>query len=621
MKCNVTLIAVTTLVLSFVAMAMESYEIYAAAIFSEYETSTTPMDNTNGADYEEETTTARDSFMYMDSKPNASSASCVSGFDISLYHNNCTEVYEYENGNQFQYMSYNGEFLHNLTATASELCEEFHVLLKTAMRFTCTANETMGHDVIYKSQTYVRKCKEFLAKLNASMLDQNEAALDKSDAPDTGVYEMSVLRAQRLVEVAEQLTDLVTGQAKIDILNNSIAQYSEEEYFLNTTLVLEIIVREQEERISLLKNCMQKAVNVSKYTEENGFLALLVSNHTSPLLDVRYWSDLLKNESETLRRYKESLFGGQHDQFILYTVKPAVTAIVFVVGITGNGLLLAIFIRYKETRTLPNSMLMNLTAVDCVSLLINMLLDYLRIISPWKLGLPMCKLFYLSRYVFVAVSTYSVVTISVQRFTAVRQLPSRAMCHLGKRTKYVVMATIWALGIILSVPHALIAKVEDDLCYELSFEHFGPVSTADLVLFCVVPVILVAVFSGLTAARIRRSVCSIPGEGAGQDRMRQNRMVSSNIMIALAVLFVVSYTPYYLYSFLTIQVGVKTTGWQFNTVNVVTYYLRFVNCCLNPLVLFVMSKRYRGYMKKYFCCGDRKELDASKSDNIKDTSL
>jgi hypothetical protein len=134
-------------------------------------------------------------------------------------------------------------------------------------------------------------------------------------------------------------------------------------------------------------------------------------------------------------------------------------------------------------------------------------------------------------------------------------------------------------------------------------------------------VITVAVFSGLTAARIRRSVRNIPGEGRGLQHARHNRMVSSSVLVALVVLFVVSYTPDFLYKFLTIEVHIQTTVQEFNTANLVTYYLRFVNCCLNPLVLFVMSRRYRGYIKRDVFCGDRKEMPGSKSENTTETSL
>jgi hypothetical protein len=162
--------------------------------------------------------------------------------------------------------------------------------------------------------------------------------------------------------------------------------------------------------------------------------------------------------------------------------------------------------------------------------------------------------------------------------------------------------------------------VNTGLCNEVSFESFDPVRTTDLVLFCTVPVILVAVFSRLKAARIR-SAGSIPGEGAGTERLRHSRIVSSAVLIALAALFVVSYTPVFLYRFLYFQIGITMSDSQFITVDVVTYYLSYANSCFNPLVLFVMSKMYTACVKESICCGERKELDAGKSDATYDTSL
>jgi len=80
--------------------------------------------------------------------------------------------------------------------------------------------------------------------------------------------------------------------------------------------------------------------------------------------------------------------------------------------------------------------------------------------------------------------------------------------------------------------------------------------------------------------------------------------VSSTVLFALTVLFVVSYAPFFLFKFLIFGVGISVTNWNFFLVNTITYCLRYVNCCLNPIVLFVMSKRYRGYIKRY--CGRRK---------------
>jgi hypothetical protein len=219
----------------------------------------------------------------------------------------------------------------------------------------------------------------------------------------------------------------------------------------------------------------------------------------------------------------------------------------------------------------------------------------------------------------VAVSTYSVAIISVQRFVAINQLSSLAWCQQSQKAKYVLIATVWGIGCIVSMPHALIARITNEICKDFSFDVSAPVYTSDLITFCVLPLLITAAFSAGTAYRIRKSVRRIPGEGIGQEHFRHNRMVSSTVLFALTGLFVVSYTPYFLVDFLVFVVDINVTKWEIILVNAITYYLRFVNCCLNPIVLFVMSKRYRGYIKSY--CVRREVQPATSSGSNKETSL
>jgi len=244
-------------------------------------------------------------------------------------------------------------------------------------------------------------------------------------------------------------------------------------------------------------------------------------------------------------------------------------------------------------------MLINLTVVDLISLVLNLLLDYLNVIIEWQFGWLSCKVFRFFTNTVFAVSTYSVSMISFQRFMAVTQVPSRTCYNQPQKPKYVLIATVWCVGCLLSFPHAITGQIENNKCDSNSIELY----TSDLITVCVVPLLITVTFSGLTAYRIRRSAREIPEEATGQQQLKHNRIVSSNVLFALTVLFVVSYTPYFLYNFLREVVGISITLWEKCLVKTITYNLRFVNCCFNPIVLFVLNKQYRGYIKR--CCGQR----------------
>jgi hypothetical protein len=232
-----------------------------------------------------------------------------------------------------------------------------------------------------------------------------------------------------------------------------------------------------------------------------------------------------------------------------------------------------------------------------------------------------CKVYVFFYYLLIAVSTYSVAMISVQRFVVVWQLPSLFWCHQSQKTKYALIAMVWGIGCIVSLPHAFMYGTDSEIedCYSVSSEYRVPVYTGNLITFCVVPLLITAVFSGLTAYRIRRGAREFPAEATGQGQLQHSRMVSSTVLFALTVLFVVSNVPFFLFLFLIFVQGIIMSNWTMAMVNVVTYSLRFLNCCLNPIVLLVMSKRYRVYIKRY--CGQRDVKPATSSVSTIVTSL
>jgi hypothetical protein len=205
----------------------------------------------------------------------------------------------------------------------------------------------------------------------------------------------------------------------------------------------------------------------------------------------------------------------------------------------------------------------------------------------------------------LAVSAYSVAMISVQRFVAVTQLPSLAWCLQSQKAKNALIATVWGIGSIVSMPHAVIAdyRSETQTCSIKTSKYHDPMDSVDLITFCAVPLIITAVFSVLTAYRIRRSAREIPGEATGQQQLQHSRMVSSRVLYALTVLFVVSYAPDFLFRCLYYHVHITVAHGTFIWVHMVTYHMTFVNCCLNPIVLLVLSKRLRSYIKR--CCVQR----------------
>jgi len=607
---TITFVAITTLHLAFVTFTMDIYSTD-AAIWNQTETTTDWQDHSSGTAYQQmETTETHESFSNMSStvhnQLNVSLENLVSAFNTSIYVGNCSDLQEQTD--EFHYISYEGEFSDELVRTTWEMYAEFNTLIKAALWFICTGNTTVGHDVITMSGMYVHNFTEFMVRLNGSTAAAEEVAIRDTVAD---LYRTSIEHVQSVMVLVRHLSQVIPEEEKIHAMIQNRSQQIEALNNFNEYSSWVNILGKFKEEISVTKNIFERAGNMSEHTDGNPFLNVVTSSNISRFFDAQYWATILENKPKTLICYETELRGAQQNQFMLYKVTPVIIAIVLVVGITGNGLLLIIFVRHKETRTLQNSMLINLTVVDFVSLVVNGVLEYLRVTTPWHFGWLACNIFVFFTYLLVAVSTYSVAIISVQRFVAIKQLSSFAWCHQSQKIKYVLIATVWGIGCILSVPHGLIARIENESCYNVFSDDDVPAYTSDLITFCVVPLLITASFTGVTAYRIRNSIRRMPGEATGQGQFKHNRMVSSNVLFALTGLFVVSYAPYFLFNFLVFVVQINVTDREIVLVNVLVYYLRFVNCCLNPIVLFVMSKRYRGYMKRY--CGQREVQPATSS--------
>jgi len=592
--------AITTLHLAVATFTMDIYRTD-GAIWSQTETTTAWHDHSSGTAYRQTAVTnSPESFTNVVStfhnQLNVSLDNLVSAFNTASDIRDCSELQEHTPAD----IPYLDVFIQELVRTTWELYAQFYTLMNSALWFICTGNTNVGHDVISMARIYVHNFTEFMVRLNG-----NTAAIGEEAVIDTvaDLYRTSIQHVESVMELVEHLTEMIVEEKKMYAMILSTLQQLKAVNVFYKSSALKITVEKGKELVSLIQNISERAGNMSEHTDGNPFINVVTSGMISRFHNAQYWAKLLEKQTHVLVTYEIWLHEVQHIQFMMYQVTPVIVAIVLVLGITGNGLLLTIFVRYKETRTLANSMLINLTVVDFLSLVVNMLLEYLRVITRWQFGWLGCKHFFFLNYLLLAASTYSVTMISLQRFVAVTQLPSLAWCHQSQKTKYVLIATVWCIGCILSVPHAVAASSKNGECIEVSYEYMVHIYTADLIVFCAVPLIFITVFSVLTAYRIRRSVREIPGEATGQQQLKHSRMVSSTVLFALTVVFVVSYAPFFLFKFLIFGVGISVTNWNFTLVNVLTYCLRFVNCCLNPMVLFVMIKRYRGYIKSY--CGKR----------------
>ncbi|XP_069683094.1 type-1 angiotensin II receptor-like isoform X2 [Periplaneta americana] len=428
---------------------------------------------------------------------------------------------------------------------------------------------------------------------------QNETSYKEFDSSHTKKYE----------ETWERMQNTTSFIAKIDSVINLIHTFEKD----NTSLAMEIeeynnslqlkplisIVEKCREGISLLKNIIRAMLHLeSSWGPELHF--------ESNLLDLNHWNIEVNNYEECLSHY-EGLLESRNMRFV---IQIAIDSVVLFIGIVGNSVLLIVFIKHKEMLTSPNLMVLNLNVADFLSLLMNIFLyDLVLIQGSWEYGLGMCRVYTLLGNMSFYASVYTIVVINVQRCIVLTCMPKlRGLnCSLfGTLQSVVSLVSVWVVSVMLSIYPTFNATLSYDGCVNgaANDDTFDRnMSLTNLMTCFIIPFITIVISSSATTCMIKKSVRDLPGEGVGLEKLKRARTVSTNVLIALSVVFAFSYVPYTVFSFLATWISLQTEDSVLEIIYSVTFTLTFMNACFNPIAVFVASKKFRKYMKKYLFCG------------------
>ncbi|XP_069703170.1 C-X-C chemokine receptor type 6-like [Periplaneta americana] len=369
--------------------------------------------------------------------------------------------------------------------------------------------------------------------------------------------------------------------------------------------ILEIHLQLFEPHVGLSKERKQ-----NNNTSEVNFMRCVIDNYRScikllnstiddmsEILNVEYFLEFRMKfhlhchrlcEDKTLNDHHN---GGNSKPYVLFLT---MGIIFFIIGVIGNSVLLLIFSRHKEMRTATNLIILNLTITDMLDLLCNLLLFYLfQLNEYWVFGTTMCQMYLLMCYTVVYASIYSVVAMYVQRCVVLTRISNPQASNRPSRRKLycaLMLIIVWVISIILAI-YPLGYTITDKGC-GTDWENRLFVRTfrlRELILLFVIPFIVIAISSCLTARVLNRSI--------GFEEVRRGKILSLKVVIALTLVFTFSYGTHNV--LLCVNEYLIDTPNKLRLTMFITYLLTFSDACFNPIALFVTSSTFRRYMKKY----------------------
>ncbi|KAJ8403608.1 hypothetical protein AAFF_G00349340 [Aldrovandia affinis] len=311
-------------------------------------------------------------------------------------------------------------------------------------------------------------------------------------------------------------------------------------------------------------------------------------------------------------------------QGVFKYINTIISFVIFVVGMVGNATLLVIIYQNKCMRNGPNALIASLALGDLIYITIDKPINVYKLLAgKWPLedhpfGLFLCKLVPFVQKSSVGITVLNLCALSVDRYRAVASWSRVQGVGIPLLTA-VEIISIWVLSIILAVPEAIgfdiitfeYRNVTMKTCMlrpKTPFMTFY-MNAKDWWLFgfyfCV-PLACTAIFYTLmTGEMLHRRKGSL--RIALSEHLKQRREVAKAVF-CLVLIFALCWFPLHLSRILKKLLYVPSDVGRCDLLKfllVLDYLginLATINSCINPIILYFVSKKFKNCFKSCLCC-------------------
>ncbi|KAM6959822.1 cholecystokinin receptor type A [Tautogolabrus adspersus] len=344
------------------------------------------------------------------------------------------------------------------------------------------------------------------------------------------------------------------------------------------------------------------------------------------------------------------------------TVRIVLYSLIFLLSVLGNSLIVAVLVRNKRMRTVTNLFLLSLSVSDlmvslvCIpfTLIPNLMRDFI-------FGTGICKLVMYFMGVSVSVSTFNLVAISLERYSAIcNPLTSRTWQTKSHAAK--VITATWMASFILMLPYPISSTLKPFTRLNNSTGHMCRLVWPNdviqqswyvslLLLLFLIPGIVIMTAYGLISLELYRGIrfelsnrkssrdrqsstgsiktgdndgCYLPptkkksitgnlpssssqlmmgrvcGGSSTANLMAKKRVI--RMLLVIVFLFFLCWTPVFVvnaWQAFDRRSAYRLTGAPISFIHLLSY----TSACVNPIIYCFMNKRFRkGMLATFTCC-------------------
>ena len=287
------------------------------------------------------------------------------------------------------------------------------------------------------------------------------------------------------------------------------------------------------------------------------------------------------------------------------TINLAVYFITFLVGLTGNLLVVVIIIRRKTRKRMNDFFVLNLSVSDlCLIIFCLPPLIYVGLVG-FVGSRFYCKFVWPMVTVSYCASVYTITSMACYRCRVLLrpfELPP------SKKTVLLWISTIWFLSFVVATPLIVVSKFREDFHGSTCFEDWPNISfkrgytVALFILQYLLPLLTIAVAYirigiDLTRTKIRRASVTRRGEvSAGGVREENIRIIK--VLITIVILFAFCMLPVHL-AWMSLDFGGKRGAEISGIIFTFSDILAILHSCLNAVIYGALTKHLRHGFAKY----------------------
>ena len=321
------------------------------------------------------------------------------------------------------------------------------------------------------------------------------------------------------------------------------------------------------------------------------------------------------------------------DGLVLVTIlNTAFYSFIIASGVVGNSFVVSTLARWREMRTPCNFLIWNISIADLCVCVIAAPLRIIEMYLDWPFGRIPCFVVPPLQEVFVCVSVVTHTIIALERHRAI-VAPFKPKLSRAK-VKLVIPLTWLACYIAVAVPYIVFLKYEPSpdtqtgFCYlEFPPEEIYRISyQMYLVVFFIITPLVIQSASYISIINVLQGKDEIQEESRSfQDNATQRRsfclrVVQKKRLVKMLVLSMVVFQVCYLpagvtmlmYEFAAPAITDSLPFWYADVALLALYYVKHI---VNPVILWSMSKDFRGAFKAICICREEDSAEQESGNN------